>query len=156
MHRFIPAMASIAGARVMEVPVTHHARQFGKSKYGLSRVYKVLLDLLAIKTITGFAQQPLLWFGSFAAFFLFLGVVCVVAGVAPMFSPDGKLGLPLAGTGVLLAALSLFLLMGGAVGELIYATGDVDSSGYSRLLAVVHSAKATSADTSCAQGSDDA
>ena len=63
MHRFIPAMASIAGARVREVPVTHHARQFGASKYGLSRTYKVLLDLLSIKTIIGFAQRPLLWFG---------------------------------------------------------------------------------------------
>jgi glycosyltransferase involved in cell wall biosynthesis len=51
MHRFIPAMASIAGPRIAEIKVRHHARQFGQSKYGLSRVYKVLLDLLTIKTI---------------------------------------------------------------------------------------------------------
>jgi len=43
MHRFIPAMASIAGPRIAEIKVRHHARQFGRSKYGLSRVYKVLL-----------------------------------------------------------------------------------------------------------------
>src|SRR5690606_16509973 len=57
MHRFIPAMASITGARVKEVAVTHHARQFGKSKYGLSRVYKVLLDLLSIKTLIGLDRK---------------------------------------------------------------------------------------------------
>ena len=51
MHRFIPAMASIAGPRIAEIKVRHHARQFGKSKYGLSRVYKVLLDLMVIKTV---------------------------------------------------------------------------------------------------------
>ena len=51
MHRFIPALLSLSGVRVAEVKVKHHARQFGHSKYGLSRIYKVLLDLLVIKTI---------------------------------------------------------------------------------------------------------
>jgi glycosyltransferase involved in cell wall biosynthesis len=55
MHRFIPAMASIAGIRIAEVKVRHHARQFGASKYGLSRIYKVLLDLMVIKTLASFA-----------------------------------------------------------------------------------------------------
>ena len=45
MHRFIPAMASLAGTRIAEIKVNHHARRFGQSKYGLSRMYKVLLDL---------------------------------------------------------------------------------------------------------------
>src|ERR1700678_3250331 len=62
MHRFIPAMASIAGPRIAEIKVRHHARQFGKSKYGLSRVYKVLLDLMVIKTVASFTSRPLLWF----------------------------------------------------------------------------------------------
>ncbi len=62
MHRFIPAMASIAGPRIAEIQVRHHARQFGKSKYGLSRIYKVLLDLLVIKTVASFTSRPLLWF----------------------------------------------------------------------------------------------
>jgi glycosyltransferase involved in cell wall biosynthesis len=136
MHRFIPAMASITGARVKEVAVTHHARQFGASKYGLSRIYKVLLDLLAIKTIVGFAQRPLLWFGLLAAPFMIVSAIMIIASVAPLFSAEGTLLLPLAGTGVLFGALSLFLVMGGAVGELIYTTGNVDLSEYSRLLAV--------------------
>ena len=54
MHRFIPAMASIAGPRIAEIKVRHHARAYGASKYGLSRVYKVLLDLVTIKTLAGF------------------------------------------------------------------------------------------------------
>ncbi|HSG66751.1 MAG TPA: glycosyltransferase family 2 protein, partial [Gammaproteobacteria bacterium] len=139
MHRFIPAMASITGARIKEVPVTHHARQFGQSKYGLSRIYRVLLDLMTIKTIIGFAQRPLLWFGLFASVFMLLSVIALAASVAPLLSAEGTLLLPFAGTGVLFAALSLFLLMGGAIGELIYATGDMDLSDYSKLLAVVQS-----------------
>src|SRR5579862_3747762 len=63
MHRFIPAMASIAGPRIAEIKVNHHARQFGKSKYGLSRIYKVLLDLMVVKTVASFTARPLLWFG---------------------------------------------------------------------------------------------
>ena len=66
MHRFIPAMASIAGPRIAEIKVRHHARQFGQSKYGLSRVYKVLLDLMVIKTVASFTSRPLLWFALLA------------------------------------------------------------------------------------------
>jgi glycosyltransferase involved in cell wall biosynthesis len=136
MHRFIPAMASIAGARVKEVPVAHHARQFGASKYGLSRTYKVLLDLLSIKTIIGFAQRPLLWFGLLALPCLVTSVAALVAAVLPLFRPDGQLILPFAGTGLLFGALAFFLVLGGAVGELVYATGNVDLTRYSRISAV--------------------
>jgi glycosyltransferase involved in cell wall biosynthesis len=137
MHRFIPAMASIAGARVREVPVRHHARQFGQSKYGLSRVYKVLLDLLAIKTITGFAQRPLVWFGMLAIPVALLSLGFLVAAVMPLAGGGEAMSLPFAGTAVLLAALAFFLLMGGALGELIYSTGDMDMSRYSGLTAVI-------------------
>jgi glycosyltransferase involved in cell wall biosynthesis len=135
MHRFIPAMASIAGARVKEVAVRHHARQFGQSKYGLSRVYKVLLDLLAIKTITGFAQRPLVWFGMLALPFAVLSLFLFLAAAWPLFHGEA-LSLPFAGTSVLLAALAFFLVMGGALGELVYTTGDTDMSRYSGITAV--------------------
>jgi len=136
MHRFIPAMASIVGARVKEVAVTHHARQFGASKYGLSRTYKVLLDLLSIKTIIEFAQRPLLWSGLLALPFIVASLVTLVAAFMPLFSPGGQLMLPFAGTGLLFGALALFLLLSGAVGELVYATGNVDLTRYSRISAV--------------------
>lgn len=148
MHRFIPAMASIAGARVREVPVRHHARQFGQSKYGLSRIYKVLLDLLAIKTITGFAQRPLVWFGILALPFAVLSVAFFIAAILPLLRTGEPLLLPFAGTSLLLGALAVFLVMGGALGELIYTTGDVDMSRYSGITAVTfreHRERATGA-----------
>lgn len=63
MHRFIPIYASWQGARVTEIPVKHHARQFGRSKYGLERTVKVILDLIVVKFLATFAQKPMYVFG---------------------------------------------------------------------------------------------
>jgi glycosyltransferase involved in cell wall biosynthesis len=65
MHRFIPIYASWAGARVAEMPVEHHARTMGKSKYGLSRTLKVVFDLVTIKFMASYQTKPLYVFGSF-------------------------------------------------------------------------------------------
>ena len=86
MHRFIPAMASVVGPRIAEVKVRHHARRFGQSKYGLSRIYRVLGDLLIVKTVTSFAERPLLWFAMLAAPAFAAGLVLLLAGVAPLFA----------------------------------------------------------------------
>lgn len=74
-HRFLPAMSAGSGARVSEVVVNHRPRRFGRSKYGLSRLFRVLLDLLAIKMITAFGQRPLAYFGLLTLPFLFAFVV---------------------------------------------------------------------------------
>ncbi|MDH3297517.1 MAG: glycosyltransferase family 2 protein [Gemmatimonadota bacterium] len=75
MHRFIPAMAvAAAGARVAEIPVRHHPRVAGESKYGLSRIWKVLSDLLAIKMISSFRSSPLVMFGWAASVSAVLGI----------------------------------------------------------------------------------
>ena len=59
MHRFIPAMSTVVGARIAEIVVTHHPRRFGKSKYGLGRVWRVMLDIIAFKFIISvFASRP--------------------------------------------------------------------------------------------------
>ena len=63
MHRFIPIYASWQGARVTEIPVKHHPRQYGKSKYGLERTVKVVLDLIVVKFLATFAQKPMYVFG---------------------------------------------------------------------------------------------
>ncbi|MEN6645386.1 MAG: glycosyltransferase family 2 protein [Armatimonadia bacterium] len=63
MHRYIPALAYWAGARVGEVVVTHHARKFGQSKYGLSRTLKVVLDLLTVKFLLAYSTKPIQVFG---------------------------------------------------------------------------------------------
>jgi len=61
-HRFLPAMSRSTGARISEVVVNHRARRFGRSKYGISRLVRVLLDLLVIKMVTAFSQRPLAYF----------------------------------------------------------------------------------------------
>lgn len=122
MHRFIPAMASLAGPRIAEIKVRHHARKFGESKYGLSRVYKVLLDLLTIKMIATFSARPLKWFAMLSAPFLVLSTLMVVWVFFGLIT-DGNQSLPIAGTAILLAALGVFLLFSGGLAELICRTG---------------------------------
>lgn len=65
MHRLIPIYATWMGAKVLEVPVKHHARQFGRSKYGLARIAKVVLDLAVVKFLENFLVNPIYLFGGF-------------------------------------------------------------------------------------------
>jgi glycosyltransferase involved in cell wall biosynthesis len=67
MHRFIPALASMAGARVTEIPVNHRPRIRGTSKYGISRTFRVLLDLLTVKFLLEYLTRPIQFFGRIAA-----------------------------------------------------------------------------------------
>ena len=64
MHRFLPAYAAQVGARIAEVPVTHHPRRYGRSKYNLKRTLKVVLDLLTVKFLSSYASKPIYLFGS--------------------------------------------------------------------------------------------
>jgi glycosyltransferase involved in cell wall biosynthesis len=64
MHRFIPAYASSVGAKMIEVPVQHHPRKFGKANYGLERTIKVALDLFTVKYLISYAQKPIYIFGT--------------------------------------------------------------------------------------------
>jgi len=66
LHRFIPALALVAGANVIEIPVNHRARERGSSKYGISRLPRVLLDLLTVKFLISYRQKPMQFFGRFA------------------------------------------------------------------------------------------
>ncbi|MEO7773731.1 MAG: glycosyltransferase family 2 protein [Steroidobacteraceae bacterium] len=133
MHRFIPAMASIAGPRIAEIKVRHHARQFGASKYGLSRIYKVLLDLMVIKTIASFTPRPLLWFSMLALPGAIIGTLLLLTGTWMMLSSWSGQALPLAGSGLIFLASSIILFCSGAIGELIYNLGDMRESQFARL-----------------------
>jgi glycosyltransferase involved in cell wall biosynthesis len=75
MHRFLPALAYLAGGRITELPVRHHPRRFGKSKYGLKRTFKVLLDLLTVKFLSGYATKPSYVFGGSGVLLCLGGVV---------------------------------------------------------------------------------
>jgi hypothetical protein len=153
MHRFIPAMASITGPRLAEIKVRHHARQFGESKYGLSRVYKVLMDLLTIKTISGFSARPLSWFAALALPFIILSSIMAVWVTSRLISTE-SLSLPISGSALFFATLSIFLIFGGALGELINATGDQNVSKYSLLTATELGAKPDSSPASAGEASD--
>ena len=132
MHRFIPAMASIAGPRIAEIKVRHHARQFGKSKYGLSRVYKVLLDLMVIKTVASFTSRPLLWFSLLCIPLTLVGTAALIAGLLTL-PAEGHVSLPLAGAGVIFLMAAVTLMASGTLGELAYKLGDVRPEQFARL-----------------------
>ncbi|MBI4784626.1 MAG: glycosyltransferase family 2 protein [Oscillatoriophycideae cyanobacterium NC_groundwater_1537_Pr4_S-0.65um_50_18] len=75
LHRFLPALAFIEGARIAEIPVRHHARKFGKSKYGLGRTFRVVMDLFTIFFMKKFLTRPMHVFGLFGLLAMLLGVV---------------------------------------------------------------------------------
>ena len=137
MHRFIPAMASIAGPRIAEIKVRHHARQFGQSKYGLSRVYKVLLDLMVIKTVASFTARPLLWFTLLATPLALVGTAALTHSLWRWASATGSLALPVAGSGLIFLISAFILVLGGVLGELVYKLGDMRDLDFSRLTAQV-------------------
>jgi glycosyltransferase involved in cell wall biosynthesis len=82
MHRFIPIYASWAGARVTEIPVEHHPRTMGKSKYGLSRTLKVVLDLMTIKFMASYQTKPIYVFGTFG---ILAFIISMLAGLYAVF-----------------------------------------------------------------------
>ena len=82
MHRFIPIYASWAGASVTEIPVKHHARTMGKSKYGLSRTLKVVFDLMTIKFMASYQTKPIYVFGMFG---MFAFAISLLAGLYAVF-----------------------------------------------------------------------
>ena len=122
MHRFIPAMTSLAGTRIAEVKVMHHARQFGVSKYGLSRIYRVLIDLITVKAILSFFSRPLMAFGVFAFIASIIGLSASMAGLLLISSESSTVFLSV---GFLYIALAMILLLWGLLGELVYRTGDL-------------------------------
>jgi len=127
MHRFIPAMMSMAGSSVRELVVNHRPRRFGQSKYGISRTLRVVSDLLVVKMLTRFASRSTLWFATASLPFQALALLfLVLSAVKYLKAWDGGATLPIVFPGVALlsafAALHLVLL--GMVGELVVRTGD--------------------------------
>jgi glycosyltransferase involved in cell wall biosynthesis len=118
-HRFIPALSASMGARIAEMPVRHHARRFGESKYGISRTVKVLIDLVTLKMITTFRSRPLLGFGVAAVPPLLAAVVFGSMWLFSLthFSPEKASALVFPGAGLLWVGLGFYLFMLGLVAE---------------------------------------
>ena len=116
MHRFIPALALISGAKVIEIPVNHRARERGVSKYGISRMPRVVLDLLTVKFLIDYRQRPMQFFGRVA-----LGCT-VAAGISTLWE-GGRVvrGRPSRGGGLItiFAMAALQFASFGLIGELL-------------------------------------
>lgn len=79
LHRFIPALARIEGARITEMAVNHHERQFGVSKYNITRTFRVIMDLMSINLFMRHLQNPIRFFGKLGAFSILCGMFALVA-----------------------------------------------------------------------------
>ncbi len=123
MHRFIPAYAYSVGAKMIEVPVNHHARKYGKTKYGLTRTFKVILDLFTVKFLISFANKPIYLFGGAGVglialstiIILFLAVRRVITRVSVFESPFFQ-------TGTMLMILGFQSILMGLIAELLVRT----------------------------------
>ena len=122
LHRFIPILASLSGAKIVEMPVRHHARQFGKSKYGLSRTFRVVSDLLLMFFFQKYRQKPMhlfgsLGLGSFALGSLILGYLFILKLLGESIGTR-----PLFYVGILLVITALQLITTGFISELLMRT----------------------------------
>jgi glycosyltransferase involved in cell wall biosynthesis len=121
MHRFIPAMASLAAPRLAQIKVRHHPRKFGQSKYGFSRIYKVALDLVSIRTILSFSRNPMAWLGSLAGLSAVASLLAMAVSLVYGTASTGRASIVFAGLCVLLGAFAIFMTFLGILNHLIYA-----------------------------------
>lgn len=126
MHRFFPALASMTGARVTEVPVTHHPRIYGVSKYGFNRIFKVFSDIFAMNLIIRFSSMPLKGFAVCSLpFFLSTMLFGLLAGLALIFDWTSGKALFFFIATALSGMASVHLVILGVLGELIVGTSDL-------------------------------
>lgn len=120
LHRFIPALASFYGAKIAEVAVNHRPREMGKSKYGISRTYRVLLDLLLILFFQKFATRPLQFFGLSGGILFSVGLVIeLYLTWVKLWRGEDIGGRPLLLLGVLLIITGIVLAGIGLLAELV-------------------------------------
>jgi len=123
MHRFITAIAGDLGAAVTEIPVNHRPRVRGQSKYGISRTVRVVLDLLTIKFLSGFATRPIHVFGTFGLVTMLTGLLITgILGLQKIFFGVELAGRPLLLLGILLVLGGVQLVTLGLLGEMLART----------------------------------
>ena len=123
MHRFIPIYASWAGARVTEIPVDHHARTMGKSKYGISRTLKVVFDLMTIKFMASYQTKPIYVFGTFGMLAFFLSIFAGIWAFVLKFAYGTSFILtPLPIIAIVMLAISVQFILMGLLAEMLVRT----------------------------------
>lgn len=122
LHRFLPALAFIEGARIAEIPVRHHPRQFGKSKYGLDRTFRVVMDLMTVFFMRKFLTRPMHVFGSMGVLSIFLGTVIGLYLTSLKLSFGESINRPLLILVVVLILTGVQLFSFGLLAELLMRT----------------------------------
>ena len=123
MHRFIPIYASWTGARVAEIPVEHHPRTMGKSKYGLSRTLKVVFDLMTIKFMASYQTKPIYVFGTFGMLAFALSIVAGIwASILKIWKGVSFIQTPLPLVTIVMLAIGIQFLLMGLLAEMLVRT----------------------------------
>jgi len=123
MHRFIPVYASSVGANITEVPVRHYPRKFGKTKYGLERTAKVILDLFTVKFLVAFASKPIYLFGGTGGLLMVMSaVIMIYLFVRRIFFLVGVTGSPLFLVSTMFFILGFQSMLMGLIAELLVRT----------------------------------
>jgi glycosyltransferase involved in cell wall biosynthesis len=124
LHRFIPALASWMGVSVAELPVSHNPRRFGKSKYGLSRTVRVLLDLLTVRFMLSFSARPMQLFGGMGLLSFALGVIggLYLSAQKVIYGYRYQIDRPLLLLSVLLMVIGVQMVSMGLLAELVVRT----------------------------------
>jgi len=120
MHRFIPVHASWVGAKITEIPVGHHARQFGHSKYGIKRTFKVMLDLITVKFMGSYFTKPIYVFGGMGIVTFILSLLSGTAVILmKIFMKMDMTGNPLFMLSIVLFIISVLFVQLGIIAEIM-------------------------------------
>ncbi len=120
MHRFIPIFPTTQGFKVTEIEVTHHPRRFGNSKYGISRILKVLIDIITVQFFVKFITKPMRLFGTFGIFFIGSGIaISIYMAFLKLFRGISIGDRPLLLLGILLIIAGIQIVSLGILGEVI-------------------------------------
>jgi len=126
MHRFLAPLLSLSGGKWKEIVVHHRARRFGRTKYGLGRIWKVALDLVALKMILRFVSHPAAWFSLLSAPLILLaglaGIFALVAWISD--APDLEIQLVLPSIALIASSTAIYLTLLGLLAELVVHYGN--------------------------------
>jgi len=123
MHRFIPVFANSVGAKITEMPVRHHPRKFGKTKYGLERTAKVVLDLFTVKFLVSYASKPIYLFGGAGGFLMIISaVIMFYLSVRRVFFSVSIANSPLLQISAMFFILGFQSILMGLIAELLVRT----------------------------------
>ncbi len=123
MHRFIPVYANSYGARITEMPVHHHARRFGKAKYGLERTFKVILDLVTVKFLISYSNKPIYLFGGAGIMLILISLaVLLYLLIRRVFFQISVLGSPFFQMSTMVFIMGFQSILMGLIAELLVRT----------------------------------